>query len=115
MSLPIRLPEKIQKPKWAKSIKTHGKASARSLTGPEAAEREADQAETKARKQRQEDTTEVVPLLPGASLYTSRPQENAYFGREDTWQSPDTWPKCSCITTVPGNVLTSFTSIYNTS
>jgi hypothetical protein len=40
--LPIRLPDKIQKPKWAKPIKAHGKASARSLTGPEAAEKEAD-------------------------------------------------------------------------
>jgi hypothetical protein len=39
----IRLPDKIQKPKWAKLIKAHGKASARSLTGPEAAEKDADQ------------------------------------------------------------------------
>jgi hypothetical protein len=41
--LPIRLPDKIQKPKWTKLIKAHGKASARSLTGPEAAEKDADQ------------------------------------------------------------------------
>jgi hypothetical protein len=63
--LPIRLPDKIQKPKWAKPIKAYGKASAQSLTGPEAAEKEADQAEIKARKQTQEDTTEVVPNSSG--------------------------------------------------
>jgi hypothetical protein len=40
--LPIRLPDKIQKPKWAKPIKAYIKASARSLTGLEAAEKEAD-------------------------------------------------------------------------
>ena len=43
----------------------HGKASARSLTGPEAAEKEADKAEIEARKQAQEDTTEVVPNSAG--------------------------------------------------
>ena len=48
--LPKRLPDKIQKPKWAKPIKAHGKASARSLTGPEAAEKEANKAETEAQK-----------------------------------------------------------------
>ena len=39
--LPTCLPDKIQKPKWAKPIKAYGKASARSLTGAEAAEKEA--------------------------------------------------------------------------
>jgi len=113
--LPIRLPDKIQKPKWAKPIKAYGKASARSLTGPEAAEKQADQAEIKARKQTQADTIEVMPNSRG-SLYTPRPQENAYLSRGDTWQAPDTWPKCSCIAAVPGNVLTSsLTSIYSTS
>jgi len=63
--LPIRLPDKVRKPKWAKPIKAHGKASARSLTGPEAAEKEADKAEMEAQKQAQEDTTEVVPNSPG--------------------------------------------------
>jgi hypothetical protein len=63
--LPTRLPDKIQKPKWAKPIKAHGKASARSLTGPEAAEKEADKAEIEARKQAQEGITEVVPNSPG--------------------------------------------------
>jgi hypothetical protein len=43
--LPTRLPDKVQKPKWAKPVKTHGKASARSLIGSEATEREADRAE----------------------------------------------------------------------
>lgn len=43
--LPTRLPDKIQKPKWAKPRKTHGKASGRSYTGAEAAELAANQAE----------------------------------------------------------------------
>ena len=46
--LPKRLPDKIQKPKWAKPIKAHGKASARSLTGSKAAEKEADKAKIEA-------------------------------------------------------------------
>jgi hypothetical protein len=37
--------QKVQKPKWAKPRKTHGKASARSLTGVEAAEKVADKVE----------------------------------------------------------------------
>jgi hypothetical protein len=67
--LSIRLPDKIQKPKWAKPIKAYGKASARSLTGPEAAEKEVDQAEIEARTQ--EDTTEVVPNSPGCPFTPS--------------------------------------------
>jgi hypothetical protein len=63
--LPIRLPDKIQKPKWVKPIKAHSKASARSLTGAEAAEKEVDKAEIEARKQTREDTIEVVPHSPG--------------------------------------------------
>ena len=47
--LPTRLPDKVQKPKWAKPRKTHGKASARSYTGAEAAELAADQAEQRSR------------------------------------------------------------------
>jgi hypothetical protein len=43
--LPTRLPDKIKKPKWAKPRKPHGKASARALTGAEAAEIAADEAE----------------------------------------------------------------------
>ena len=62
--LPKRLPDKIQKPKWAKPIKAHGKASVRSLTGPEAAEKEADKAETEAQKQVEENTIKVVPIIP---------------------------------------------------
>jgi hypothetical protein len=65
---PIRLPDKVQKPKWARPIKAHGKASAWSLTDPEAAEKEAYQAEIEARKQTQEDTTEVVPNSPVVPL-----------------------------------------------
>ena len=42
--LPTRLPDKVQKPKWAKPRKTHGKASGRSYTGAEAAELAVDQA-----------------------------------------------------------------------
>jgi hypothetical protein len=37
--LPVRLPDKTQKPKLAKPIKAHGKASARSLTVLRAADR----------------------------------------------------------------------------
>ena len=40
-----RLPDKIKKPKWAKSRKPHGKASARAFTEAEAAEITADKAE----------------------------------------------------------------------
>jgi len=43
--LPIHLPDKIQKPKWAKPKKIYDKASARSLTGAEAVEKAADKAE----------------------------------------------------------------------
>lgn len=46
-----QLSDKIQKPKWAKPIKAYGKASAQLLTGSEAAEKEADKAETEAQKQ----------------------------------------------------------------
>ena len=42
--LPTRLPDKVNKPKWAKPRKSHGKASARSHTGAEAAEITADKA-----------------------------------------------------------------------
>jgi hypothetical protein len=47
--LPTRLPDKVQKPKWAKPRKPHGKASARSYTGAEAAELAANQAEQRSR------------------------------------------------------------------
>jgi hypothetical protein len=47
--LPTRLPDKVQKPKWAKARKTHGKASARSYTGAEAPELAVDQAEQRSR------------------------------------------------------------------
>ena len=40
-----RLPDKVKKPKWAKPRKPHGKASARSYTGVEAAELAVDKAE----------------------------------------------------------------------
>ena len=43
--LPTRLPDKVQKPKWAKPKKTHDRASKRSMTGAEAAEQAADKAE----------------------------------------------------------------------
>jgi hypothetical protein len=43
--LPTRLPDKINKPKWAKPKKTHDKASKRLMTGAEAAEQAADKAE----------------------------------------------------------------------
>jgi hypothetical protein len=43
--LPTHLPDKAQKPKWAKPRKTHGKASARSLTGVEVAKMVVDKAE----------------------------------------------------------------------
>jgi hypothetical protein len=80
--LPTRLPDKIQKPKWAKPIKAHGKASARSLTGPEAAEKEADKAEMDARKQAQEDAVEVVPNSPGCpSTPPSRKRTHTLVGR----------------------------------
>ena len=43
------LPDKVKKPKWAKPRKPHGKASARSFTGAEAAEIAADKAEKSSR------------------------------------------------------------------
>jgi hypothetical protein len=43
--LPTRLPDKINKPKWAKPKKTHDKASKRLMTGAETAEQAADKAE----------------------------------------------------------------------
>ena len=43
--LPTRLPDKANKPKWAKPRKSHGKASARSHTGTEATEIIADKIE----------------------------------------------------------------------
>src|SRR5205085_4156666 len=64
--LPTHLPNKVKKPKWAKPIKIHGKASARSLLGSEAAEREANRAEKQVRKQQhKEDTIKVVPKSLG--------------------------------------------------
>src|SRR5947207_13348970 len=62
--LPKRLPDKIRKPKWAKPVKANGKASARSLTGSEAAEKEADKAETEVQNQMEEDIIVVVPITP---------------------------------------------------
>jgi hypothetical protein len=52
--LPTRLPDKVQKPKWAKPKKTHDKASKRSMTGAEAAERAAGQVERAA----------IIPVTP---------------------------------------------------
>jgi hypothetical protein len=69
-SLPTRLPDKVQKPKWARPIKAHGKSSIWSLTGREAAEKEVDKAEMEARKQTQENIVEIVPDFPG---YPSTP------------------------------------------
>jgi hypothetical protein len=43
--LPRRLPTKVKKAKWIKPINAHGNASRRGLTGVEAAEKAADQAE----------------------------------------------------------------------
>jgi hypothetical protein len=47
--LPTHLPGKVKKPKWAKPKKSHGNASARSCTGVEAAEREANKAKQSSR------------------------------------------------------------------
>ena len=44
------MPNKVKKPKGAKSRKTHCKASARAYSGVEAAEHEADQAEQISKK-----------------------------------------------------------------
>lgn len=72
--LPIRLPDKVKKPKWAKLRKPHGKASARSFTGAEAAEIAANQAKqgskATATQAAREDTPEssggevIVPATP---------------------------------------------------
>ena len=64
--LPTRLPDKVRKPKWAKPRKTHGKASARSYTGAEAAELAADQAEQRSRlaAARSDSEDVVVPSTP---------------------------------------------------
>ena len=45
----FHLPDKAQKPKWAKPRKAHGKASAGSYTGVEAAELAANQVEQRSR------------------------------------------------------------------
>src|SRR5438874_8733302 len=79
--LPIQLPDKIKKPKWAKPIKTHGKASTRSLTGAEAAEKEADKAETEAQKQTQENTIEVMPNSPSPSTPPGRKRTHTLVKR----------------------------------
>jgi MULE transposase domain len=73
--LPTRLPDKVKKSKWAKPRKPHGKASARSYTGAEAAELElaADQAERSsktagkqvARPDTPENSTEEGFIIPG--------------------------------------------------
>jgi hypothetical protein len=47
--LPTHLLDKVKKPKWAKPGKPHGKVSARSFTGAEAAEIAADKAEKSSR------------------------------------------------------------------
>ena len=73
--LPIRLPDKIQKPKWAKLIKAHGKASVRSLTGPEAAERDTDQIGKGGRERKRTSkgaTAKAEGWLPGPSPEASR-------------------------------------------
>src|SRR5207248_6378044 len=72
--LPTRLPDKVKKPKWAKPRKAHGKASARSFTGAEAAEIAANQAEQSSRvagaRPTREDSPEnsdgevIVPATP---------------------------------------------------
>jgi hypothetical protein len=71
--LPTRLPDKVNKPKWAKPRKPHGKASARSYTRAEAAELAADQAEQSsraagrqvARPDTPENSTEEGVIIPG--------------------------------------------------
>ena len=70
--LPIRLPDRVKKPKWAKPRKHHGKASARAFTGAEAAEIAADKAEkgNKVANRQPEDSPEssdsevIVPATP---------------------------------------------------
>jgi hypothetical protein len=43
--LPTHLPDKLKKLKWAKPLEPHGNTSARSYTGTEATEHEANKAE----------------------------------------------------------------------
>jgi hypothetical protein len=67
------LSDGIQKLKWARPIKAHGEASARSLTGLEVAEQGAKKAEIEYRKQMQEDITEAVLNSPGCLLLPELP------------------------------------------
>ena len=68
--LPKRLPDKIQKPKWAKPIKVYSKISVRLLTDSETIKKETDKAETETQKQIQEDIIEIIFNSPG---YPSTP------------------------------------------
>ena len=80
--LPTRLPDKVQKPKWAKPRKTHGKASARSYTGVEVTELATVQAEQRstlaaaytARPGTPESDIEDV-VLPSTSPLAGSPEE----------------------------------------
>jgi len=64
--LPTRLPDKVKKPKWAKPRKPHGKASARSFTGAEAAEIAADKAEQSSKVSHKQPGREDTPESSGA-------------------------------------------------
>jgi hypothetical protein len=73
LEMTTRLPDKLKKPKWAKPRKPHGKASAKSYTGAEAAELAADQAEQSstaagkqvARPDTPENSTDEGLIIPG--------------------------------------------------
>ena len=59
--LPIHLPDKVKKPKRVKPRKSHGNATARSLTRAEAAEREANKTEQSSRVAGKRPAREVTP------------------------------------------------------
>jgi BRCT domain type II-containing protein len=69
--LPIRLPDKVQKVKWLKPIKTYDRAFRRLITGTEAAEKAANKVERAAARpvtprqdKSDEDGSILVPSTP---------------------------------------------------
>ena len=81
--LPTRLPDKVKKPKWATPRKPHGKASARSFTGAEAAEIAADKAEQSSKVSHMQPGREDTPESSGADeIIIPRTPERAGSPRE---------------------------------
>ena len=83
--MPTRLPDKVKKPKWAKPRKPHGKTSARSFTGAEAAEITADKAEQSSKMSQKQPGREDTPESSGADeIIIPRTPERAGESQGDT-------------------------------